>query len=67
MYEDIVYEKVGPSRGAERVLIAWDPPSAEGIPEHRDTVLSVEKKGENTMTMPFVSRTVGERLVLDRW
>lgn len=39
----------------------------EGIPEHRDAVLSVEEKGENRVMMPCVSRSVGERLVLDLW
>lgn len=39
----------------------------EGIPEHRDTVLSLEEKGENRVMMPCVSRSASERLVLDLW
>ncbi|KAL3455933.1 cytochrome P450 [Aspergillus heterothallicus] len=39
----------------------------EGEPEHRDSVLSPEEKGGNTVMMPCVSRCVGERLVLDLW
>ncbi|KAL2847747.1 cytochrome P450 [Aspergillus pseudoustus] len=39
----------------------------EGKPEHRDSVLSLEEKGENTVMMPCVSRCVGDRLVLDLW
>lgn len=39
----------------------------EGIPEHRDTVLSLEERGENDVMMPCVSRSLSERLVLDLW
>ena len=39
----------------------------EGRPEHRDTVLSLEERGENKVMMPCVSRCLEEELVLDLW
>jgi ferredoxin len=39
----------------------------DGRPEHRDTVLSLEEKGENKVMMPCVSRCLEEKLVLDLW
>ncbi|EPS27468.1 hypothetical protein PDE_02411 [Penicillium oxalicum 114-2] len=42
-------------------------PVLGGYPEHRDTVLSQEEKGENKVMMPCVSRCMGQNLVLDLW
>jgi len=37
----------------------------EAVPEHRDSVLSVEERPENASMMTCVSRCRGTRLVLD--
>ncbi|KAJ9651328.1 hypothetical protein H2198_009394 [Neophaeococcomyces mojaviensis] len=39
----------------------------EGVPEHRDTVLTREEKLDRKSMMPCVSRCSGARLVLDLW
>lgn len=37
----------------------------EGVPEHRDTVLTRKEKPDGKSMMPCVSRCAGARLVLD--
>ena len=37
----------------------------EGVPDHRDDVLSPEEKAENETMIPCVSRAISSRLVLD--
>ena len=39
----------------------------QGVPEHRDTVLTALERVENKSMMPCVSRCLGKGLVLDLW
>ena len=38
----------------------------EGVPDHRDVVLSPEEKASNNVMMICCSGCIGDRLVLDR-
>ena len=42
-------------------------PVVDGVPDHRDTVLTAVEKLEGKTMMPRVSRCVGNMLSLDLW